>query len=938
MLTDIQVSETSTELVKHSLSSSTTSTETTTVSDSVYRDVFFSIIGSSKTVEASTIALAKKLTARYMEQHNWSGAINVINATLQRTWTSFLSESIQDVTMTSTFTQESIEMVERLAECYLHTNQLAKVDDTYMRLFKAVSATEFVDKPIFDKSKTHSISFYDKHGYVDSAISLFQEILVAYRTKLGPAHESTIQALYTLARRCQSHPRNHPYWIEYYQQIIAVLNKDSDLCHKDALDAIIVVAETYWQDRRYAEAVNIHRVLWNTYTRKSKEYKVFSDAKFVQKLYEHYFQCLEETKASWKSLYQVTKEHRDTSMTMFGAESTIAVEATLALAQVSQHSEEHLSESITLYEEASRSKTTTTRTTADEVKQALSSLYVRQLQSHSSSSSKAETIQRAISMTQDQLNESTKKYGYSHESSLNRLKELAMLHHRQQKTDVAVKLLTTAASEVMTKETSSRKQIEAASSLANSFQHIQQTSTAHDFLNELHRQIIAKDARYASKWSFDLTKASRSALAFLASLKYNLREDTSVTFSEIMSDLMMEYIYFEQFSKALQNNESLVNILLAAAPLRSFLQHHKREDMVKIVEEQAVGIFVKRDASDLNPLSKESPRIFLVRILDYLGNGKNKDFGRSVILASNDSVSKLTKSKQFPEAYDIANLGFMYASKQDGYNGPRSISLGFRLASLLVGSEGEKTSNAALRTKMLQLSNRIVRKIIEISKKLDINFAQVQLYELSELSVLLGEQQDYETLEVSYSLIITCEHRTDNKQSGCSKHSGPLVRLKVPGPQPCSSTSDAVLYAPAISLATLSKQSDSAKTLPTTCGVPTVHAPPSPSRLTSCLPSYTPAPHKHIKRKPRLRRQARLHRSTLRKLSLCTRTLYVLWRMSTAPKALAATTQTTNSILLLICSLRRVSKSPVNKKATATISPTKRASTGPLLRFAISVS
>jgi hypothetical protein len=48
---------------------------------------------------------------------------------------------------------------------------------------------------------------------------------------------------------------------------------------------------------------------------------------------------------------------------------------------------------------------------------------------------------------------------------------------------------------------------------------------------------------------------------------------------------------------------------------------------------------------------------------------------------------------------------------------------------------------------MLDLSNRIVKKIFEICKNLKINFAQVQLYELSHLSALLGEQEDYETLE-----------------------------------------------------------------------------------------------------------------------------------------------------------------------------------------------
>ncbi|KAF2715445.1 NACHT domain-containing protein [Pleomassaria siparia CBS 279.74] len=745
---NLQVSETSSELVKQSLASSATVTETTsTVSESVFQEVFFSIINSSKTVDAQTIALAKKLTIQYMEKRNYTAAINVIHATLQRTWSSFNSTSIHSVTMPTIFVKESIDLVERLAECYMHTRQFEKVESTYSRFFRAVLITDDVDEAVFEKAKSLLITFYDKHGYPDKAISVFQEILVASKTELGDDHELTIQTLYILARRCQRHPRNHPYWIDYYRQIITILNKDSDVCHKDALDAIIIVSSTYWEDRRYAEAVSIYRVLWNTFLGTTKVHKQFSEVSFVQRLYEQYYQCLEETKASWDVLYRVTKEYRETSISLFGADSTIAIEATLALAQVSQRSEKHISQAISLYEEASKSsKVTTTKTSVTEMKQALSSLYVRQMRSQSSSSEKSENVQRAISITEEQLTEARTKYGYSHESSLTHLKELVVLQHRQKKTDVAVKQLTTAVSEIVIKETSSQKLMESAASIASSFQAIEQVSTAQSLVQELHRQICAKE-RHESKWSFDLTKTNRSALAFLASLQYNLRRDISITFAEIMADLTLEYIYFEQFQKTLRNNESLTNILLAAAPLRWFLRRNDQKEMITVVENQACALFVKRDAHDLKTLSKESPRIFIIGILDHLGNGKNKNFIRSVILASNDSVTKLTKAKKFPEAYDIANLGFIYASKNDGYNGPRAIGMGFKLASLLVGRDGEKCTDAALRKKMLELSNRIVRKILDICKKMEINFAQVQLYELSQLSLLLAEHEDYETLE-----------------------------------------------------------------------------------------------------------------------------------------------------------------------------------------------
>jgi tetratricopeptide (TPR) repeat protein len=743
-----EVASTSTELVKQSLASSTTATETTTtVSETVFQDVFHSVISSSKNVDSATMALAKKLTVQYMEKRNWSAAVNVIKATLERTWHSFNAGSIHDVTMTSTFTNESIELVERLVECYLQLKQVDRVEEIYVRLFRAALGTSNSDKAIFAKAKTLLIGFYDKYGYVDNAIGVFQELLILHRKSLGPTHELTIQTLYTLASRCRAHPRNHPYWLEYYQQIVSSLNKDSDLCHKDAMDAIIIVATSYWEDRRYAEAVTVFRVLWNTFVRKRKEFNQLVEVDFVQRLYERYFQCLEETKTSWETMYKVTKEFHEVTASAFGADSTISAEATLALAEVAHRSEEHVAEAISLYEHASKSsKVTTTR--ISHIKQALSSLYIYQLQSQSASSIKAETVERAISMRSEQYAEAARKYGYTHETTLAHLRELAILYNRQQKTDVLLKQLTTATVEIITNETSSQKMIEAATSIATTFEACQQVQRRSELIQELHRQIIAKDTRHSSKWSFDLTKCRQSTLAFLAALEYSSRQDLSITLSEMMADITAEWIYYENFRRVLTGKESMKNTLFSAAPLRWFLLRRQQTGLATGVEDEVVKTFMKRDASDLHVLSKSSPRIFIVTILDYLGSGKSKNFNRCVIKASNDKVASLTKAKKFAEAYDIGNLGFLFATNHDGYNGPNSMGMGFKLASLLVGRDSEKCPDADLRKKLLELSNRIVKKIIDICKQLQVNFARVQLLELSELSALLGEQQDYATLEV----------------------------------------------------------------------------------------------------------------------------------------------------------------------------------------------
>jgi endonuclease III len=259
-----EITSTSAELVQQSLSSTTTVTQTTgTVSDSVFQSIFQSVL-SSKTLDVSTIALAKKLTIQYVEQRNWSAAVTVIKSTLDRTWRSFFSGSIHEVSLTTVFLKESVELIETLAEVFRQQRRIDKVEDVYIRLFRAVLSSPTTDKAIFEKAKILLVTFYDKRGYPDNAISVFQDVLVVYRTIFGATNELTIKTLYILGSRCKAHPRNHPYWIDYYQQIVTSLNKDSQHCHHDAMDAIIIVATSYWEDRRYAEAVTVFGVLFRS--------------------------------------------------------------------------------------------------------------------------------------------------------------------------------------------------------------------------------------------------------------------------------------------------------------------------------------------------------------------------------------------------------------------------------------------------------------------------------------------------------------------------------------------------------------------------------------------------------------------------------------------------------------------------------------------------
>ncbi|KAI7640170.1 hypothetical protein KC322_g20671, partial [Hortaea werneckii] len=402
------------------------------------------------------------------------------------------------------------------------------------------------------------------------------------------------------------------------------------------MEATILVANSYWEERRYTEAISAFTVLWNTFTRQTKQYKQFQDTTFVQNLYDRYYQSLEATQTEWETLHRVTKEFRATCQATFGAQSSIALSATKTLARVTSQSSKHEEEALSYYEEAHKATSSSnsfSKEESSELKHTMAKMYKRRITSSSSASS--ETVARAAGVYQEQLSESRSQYGYAHQSTLTNLREFAMLQVRQQKTDVAMWELQTAVTEINTKSMSDEKMLESAQSIAQTYQMCQKQQECVELIQELHRQLIAKEKRKSSKFSFDLTSCSSASLVFLAGLEYNIRTDTSLTFSEILSDIIAENVYFEQFRRVMKQRSGLDKIVMAAAPLRYFLIRRNRKDMAQSLEEQIVQLFIQRDTADLKLLSQDSPRIFILGILDHLGARKTVNFVRAVILASN---------------------------------------------------------------------------------------------------------------------------------------------------------------------------------------------------------------------------------------------------------------------------------------------------------------
>lgn len=204
---------------------------------------------------------------------------------------------------------------------------------------------------------------------------------------------------------------------------------------------------------------------------------------------------------------------------------------------------------------------------------------------------------------------------------------------------------------------------------------------------------------------------------------------------------------YREFRSLVNNKASLDKILIAAAPLRYLLLQWKRTTLANTVEQEAIKIFVEREASSVQLLSKRSPQHFIVGILEYLGNRRSIDFVAVVIRACNKKLASLIKNLQFEEAHDIAKMCYSYASYRKGFRGAHGIGLGFKLASQLDGRGENCCQDKELRQKLLTLSNGIIKDVLKSCREQNISLTRIKLAELNELIALLGEQKDWDTLE-----------------------------------------------------------------------------------------------------------------------------------------------------------------------------------------------
>ena len=395
-------------------------------------------------------------------------------------------------------------------------------------------------------------------------------------------------------------------------------------------------------------------------------------------------------------------------------------------------------------------KISISETTITTVKQSLTKAYVK-VCSHGSVSKT--TIERAVKVVYERFESLKVTLGCSHTETLTVLRELVLLHVKLESHSTAVRLLLETTIEIIRKEKHSKTLHETAKTMGSIYTACGLVDRGLEMIHELRLQIVTGSPS-SDKSSFKLDKSiSRITYVFLVTFEQTILGQMSISYSELMADLLTETVLYESFTRSINNKSSTEDILVRAASLRTFLVSRKREVQVRVLESQAHDIFLKKWESTTKVRSEIS-RIFCISLLDELGHhdSHHVNIGRSACISSVASVRYLLGRDRIQEAYGVAFCALNLIKQQRAYHDRQNVDYGLQLSALMALHKIEKPSKSGIESKlrndMMDLSRKIIQAVLQACKDEKVDFVRLQLSQLRDLTGLLGAQQNHVDLEV----------------------------------------------------------------------------------------------------------------------------------------------------------------------------------------------
>ncbi|KAI0179468.1 hypothetical protein GGR52DRAFT_589190 [Hypoxylon sp. FL1284] len=756
-----------TEVVEEITETTTEVTTTTTETETITRDIYETTYTRAKSgkVDHHFFKASLALVSLHIKLQRWSEAEVVLRQSLELVWKGVLSVD-ETLILEGSYISETVSTALRLALCYHRQRKFDKAEQIYIRTWRAVLASLKAENLLLAETTIKLISFYKEYHRYENVIEIHKQLLQHYRKHLGATHKLTIQTLYQLAATYELLGRKEAY--DYYAEIVAAYTHNG-VVHQDAFEAVKIVLKFYREESRWADLQKYCVLMWETITKHNHEFKVSEE--LVQLVYEQYRYVLEfHSKAKFSVLYKLTVEYRETVKKVFGVSVAIYVTALIALAEVCEKSEEHHLESVSIYEEVitkTKTITTITETKVRTIKKRLSTLYVTVITS--GKKTETSTVERAITVCSETYEQFKIQYGWWHETTLLKLKELVLMYSKfnsEKSRLTMVTLLQESVIKTLSTATVAVELYKAALTIASIYRSVKLEREGNELLRQLRILVLfpgfdISEQNITFKLEVKLTKI---ALVFMIALEEGLHHEDGKLgqnhFSQLMADLLLESLLYEQYvlvATKITDKTNIEVVLEHSARLRSLWVSRGRTSFVSVLDKRLFAVFTERYAKVLGTYVNDRTATFelYVALLSEIGDGSATerttiDFALATVKAINTIVRKLmVETKDLARAHAVAKCGFQFANAQRFYHNKRRGVLGYKLAELLAGHGVStwKASDATLREAMLVSSRAVLQAVFASFREAGVDLVSLRFEDLSSLITLLGDQKNYGELE-----------------------------------------------------------------------------------------------------------------------------------------------------------------------------------------------
>jgi tetratricopeptide (TPR) repeat protein len=729
--------------VAHSLTETATSSVTTSTSTESQEEILREILETSTmmsttTVDVTTVKTCQQLIAIYSRQEKHEAIVEVCRDTLQRLWPTVLTGR-KDVTLPSQFLTESVEIANQLARSYFVQHYVDEASQIYYSVFQGFrSLPKQHTKELLTSGRTLITHYQSIYRHTD-ALAIYQALYEALVEVYGVSHHQTIDIAYEKADLEHQYRRREAH--ASYEKIYTSLKGNSEFCHKEGIRAALSLCKLYEKEQKWEQARTIYQVLWHTFIKKGQEYDL--GVEFVDQIFDRYLYIIEKkTRADYKTLHGLAAEYRETCIKFYGAESERTLTASMRLAELDEKEEQHKDEAISIYEfvlntheKSKKISTAATFATIVTAKRRLAHLY----------SARGITHDRAQNLYLEEYESAKSKHGYSHNDTIMWL-NLLIACYKKRNTPESNKAASTTLQDVSTNiilhEKDSQKLYESSQAIAKIYKSQNMTElNANDFLVELRRHVISGESNVPNLKG---KTTDRRAYVFIVGFEETIRglEGTG-QFSVLMSELMSESLLTEAYIKAKKNNAPFDTVFGYGTRLRLFLKSKQRKEATRI-EEELVEIFTHKIVGH-RQVDKAAIRQFFDIVVTEFGKDQQDV---TVLKRVTEAILRSFNENQFQRGLSLAVLADAYMHHYDGFRSQVKIETAFKVCLYLSGHGTRKCADEKLNQSMLHLSRVLLKEVLQAAKAIRLSLTALSIEELNSLVGLLGEQQNYDDLEV----------------------------------------------------------------------------------------------------------------------------------------------------------------------------------------------